>query len=245
MTINEKTTYTATSLPYAPPRETREEAEADEARGIELAAFLAVLPTLTEEQWERVAEREASQDEACLAEWGKAWDAAESASPVAARDAALDEVWERGMEWDAPQDAAWAALAIIVRDLITPDQFDTLTAPMRAAGVNFDALANHNEREQPDEENKLIRLLEALPETTERGFRYTEIPFRDYQGSPERHLSIQESSLATEARLWVGFDTVMVDLNGGDDPKILERGHLDEATVRKLRDTLTTWLDAD
>ena len=245
MTIEEKTTYTATSLPYAPPRETREEAEADEARGIELAAYLAVLPTLTKDQWERVASQSASQGAAWDEVWDEAWYAAESGESWPASRESQDAVWERVMELDAPQDAAWAALAIIVRDLITPDQFDTLTAPMRAAGVNFDALANHNEREQPDEENKLIRLLEALPETTERGFRYTEIPFRDYQGSPERHLSIQESSLATEARLWVGFDTVMVDLNGGDDPKILERGHLDEATVRKLRDTLTAWLDAD
>lgn len=111
MTIDEKatTTYKATSLPGAPPRETRAEAEADEARGIELAAFLAVLPTLTKEQWD------------------------------AARGAA------RGAAWDVAQDAAWAACAIIVRDLIARGQFDTLTAPMRAAGVNFDALTTGSE----------------------------------------------------------------------------------------------------
>ena len=132
MTIREKTTttYTATSLPGAPPRETREEAEADEARGVELAAYLAVLPTLTKEQWERVA----------------AWDASQYAARGAARGAAWDAAWAaaRGAEWDAAWDAAWAAVAIIVRDLITPDQFDTLTAPMRAAGVNFDGLTNNN-----------------------------------------------------------------------------------------------------
>ena len=33
-----------------------------------------------------------------------------------------------------------AALALVVRDLITPDQFATLTAPMRAAGIDFDTL---------------------------------------------------------------------------------------------------------
>ena len=128
MTIREKTTttYTATSLPGAPPRETREEAEADEARGVELAAYLAVLPTLTKEQWERVAAWDASQYAARGAAWAAAWAAA------------------RGAEWDAAWDAAWAAVAIIVRDLITPDQFDTLTAPMRAAGVNFDGLTNNN-----------------------------------------------------------------------------------------------------
>ena len=77
MTIREKTTttYTATSLPGAPPRETREEAEADEARGVELAAYLAVLPTLTKEQWERVA----------------AWAASQYAARGAARDEARDE----------------------------------------------------------------------------------------------------------------------------------------------------------
>ena len=140
MTIREKTTttYTATSLPGAPPRETREEAEADEARGVELAAYLAVLPTLTKEQWERVAAWDASQYAARGAAWAAAWAAARGAEWDAAWDAA------RGAEWDAAWDAAWAAVAIIVRDLITPDQFDTLTAPMRAAGVNFDGLTNNN-----------------------------------------------------------------------------------------------------
>ena len=140
MTIREKTTttYTATSLPGAPPRETREEAEADEARGVELAAYLAVLPTLTKEQWERVAAWDASQYAARGAAWDAAW--------AAARGAEWDAAWAaaRGAEWDAAWDAAWAAVAIIVRDLITPDQFDTLTAPMRAAGVNFDGLTNNN-----------------------------------------------------------------------------------------------------
>ena len=70
------------------------------------------------------------------------------ASQDAGRGAALDEVWEQIEEWDAPQDAAWAACAIIVRDLITPDQFNTITAPMRAAEIDFDGLTNHNEREQ-------------------------------------------------------------------------------------------------
>ena len=33
-----------------------------------------------------------------------------------------------------------AAIALLVRDLITTKQFDILTAPMRAAGIDFDAL---------------------------------------------------------------------------------------------------------
>ena len=135
MIIEEKTTYTATSLPGAPSRKTRAEAEADEARGVDLAAYLAVLPTLTKEQWERVAAQGASQGEA----WDEAWDVADG-TWRASREC-QDAVWERVMELDAPQDAAWAALAIIVRDLITPEQFDILTAPMRAAGIDFDALA--------------------------------------------------------------------------------------------------------
>lgn len=85
---------------------------------------------------------------------------------------------------------------------------------------------------------------EALPETTPRGFRYTEIPFRDYRGTPERNLSVQESSSASEPKLWVGFDTVHVDLNGDGTQTLMERGHLDEETVRKLRDALTAWLEA-
>ena len=40
-------------------------------------------------------------------------------------------------QWVAAWDAAWA---LLVRDLITTEQFDTLTAPMRAAGINFDSL---------------------------------------------------------------------------------------------------------
>ena len=72
--------------------------------GVEVAAFLDLLPTLTNTQW--VAAR-------------TAW--------VAARDATRVAAW----------DAAWA---LVVRDLITTKQFDILTAPMRAAGINFNSL---------------------------------------------------------------------------------------------------------
>lgn len=41
-------------------------------------------------------------------------------------------------QWDAARDAA---LALLVRDLITTGQFDVLTAPMREAGIDFDALS--------------------------------------------------------------------------------------------------------
>ena len=152
MTIEEKTTttYTATSLPSAPPRETRAEAEADEARGVELAAYLTVLPTLTKEQWERVAARDAARaaarDAARAAARDAAWDAARDAAWDAARDAMRGAAWDAA--WDAAWNAAWGACAIVARDLITPDHFDTITAPVRAAGINFDVLTNHNEQKQ-------------------------------------------------------------------------------------------------
>ena len=154
MTINEKTTYTATSLPGAPPRDTRAEAEADEARGVELATYLAVLPTLTVEQWARVASQSAARDEAWNtarvaarvaargAERDEAWDAARAAARAAARGT-WDAAWDAGAALYVAWDAARAACAIVARDLITPDQFDTLTAPMRAAGIDFDGLAIH------------------------------------------------------------------------------------------------------
>lgn len=148
MTIEEKTTttYTATTLPGAPSRETRAEAEADEARGVELAAYLAVLPTLTREQWERVATWDMARGKAWNAAQGVAWSAARDVERNAAEDAAWDAA--RGIaslfsSRFAARDAARAACAIIVRDRITPDQFNTLTTAMREAGVDFDGLTNH------------------------------------------------------------------------------------------------------
>ena len=113
--------------------------------GAEVAAFLDLLPTLTRTQWDaawaaaRYAARDAASGAARDAAWSAAWAAAWSAAWAAARDAA----------WDAARDAAWltawnAARALVVRDLITAEQFDTLTAPMRAAGIDFDALGEDN-----------------------------------------------------------------------------------------------------
>ena len=54
-------------------------------------------------------------------------------------DAASDAAWDAA--WDAARDVTLdAAGALVVRDLITTKQFDILTAPMRAAGIDFDAL---------------------------------------------------------------------------------------------------------
>ena len=112
MNILEKHTYQSTALPDAPERLTRAEAEADERRGVELAAYMSLLPTLTVEQW----------------------DAALSAAWSAARGAAWGEA--RGAAWVAGRVAA----TIVARDLISGEQFAALTAPMRAAGIDFDNL---------------------------------------------------------------------------------------------------------
>ena len=97
--------------------------------GAEVAVFLDLLPTLTTTQWAAalVAARDAARD--------AAFDAARYAARVAAWDAAFNAASDAA--FDAASDAA---LALLVRDLITTEQFDVLTAPMRAAGIDFDTL---------------------------------------------------------------------------------------------------------
>ena len=54
-------------------------------------------------------------------------------------EAAREVTW--GAAWIAAREATReAARALVVRDLITTEQFDALTAPMRSAGINFDTL---------------------------------------------------------------------------------------------------------
>ena len=76
--------------------------------------------------------------------------AAKDASRIAAREAAKDAsldafrvaAWVAA--WDAAREAAWvatgdAACAVVVRDLITKDHYQTLTAPIRATiGSDWD-----------------------------------------------------------------------------------------------------------
>ena len=98
--------------------------------GVEVVAFLDLLPTLTRAQWDA------------------AWDAARSAARDATSDAA----------WDAARSAARSATrdatrALLVRDLITTKQLDSLTAPMRAAGIDFNALTGATDtRYQEDDQ---------------------------------------------------------------------------------------------
>lgn len=67
-----------------------------------------------------------------------ALDAAEDAICLAAEDAAEDAIWLAGgraawAAWDAWVVARGTAAALVVWDLITPDQRDFLTAPIRTA----------------------------------------------------------------------------------------------------------------
>jgi hypothetical protein len=109
-----------------------------------VAAFIARLRTLTPEQADRlnaawVAAGDAAWDgvaawEAAGAAAGDAGDAAWVAW-VAARYAA----WDAVATWDAAGAAAGAAagdaaLALVVRDLISPEHFATLVAPFVEAG---------------------------------------------------------------------------------------------------------------
>ena len=117
--------------------------------GVEVTAFLDLLPTLTTTQWYAAwdATRSATRSAAWYAAGDALWDATRSATRSAVRDAArvatryaaraATRGAARGAARDAACDATWA---LLVRDLITTEQFDTLTAPMRAAGIDFDAL---------------------------------------------------------------------------------------------------------
>ena len=111
--------------------------------GVEVAAFLALLPTLTNTQWDAI--RDATWFAARGAARFDARVAIRFATRAAAGDAArfdgrvATRIATRGAAWDA-------ARALIVRDLITTEQFDVLTAPMRAAGIDFNALTESDRR---------------------------------------------------------------------------------------------------
>lgn len=64
---------------------------------------------------------------------------------------------------------------------------------------------------------------------TDRGFGYWLIENRDYAGDPPYRVSIQESSLATERKLWLGREGA-------------GRMHLSEQAAREVRDALDAWL---
>jgi hypothetical protein len=81
----------------------------------------------------------------------------------------------------------------------------------------------------------------GLPGRSERGFGYMRFEYKDYRGGEPRSFSVQESSLATEQKLWVGPDESHINDHG----IIFEapRAHLGIEEVRKVRDALTAWLE--
>lgn len=118
----------------------------------QVEAFLALLPSLTVEQWE--AARGVATTWSASARTS-AWAAVEETPLTDAADTAREAAWNTAWDTAYTGDAAWetvwdagyaadAALALVVRDLISREDFDTLTAPFRAAGVDFDALGKED-----------------------------------------------------------------------------------------------------
>ena len=96
-------------------------------QGAEVAAILDRVSRLTGDEARRLAAaRNAARDAAGSSAWSAARAAAWGAVRAAARDAAGSSAWSAAR--DAARAAAWAALT---RDLITTEQYDTLTAPWR------------------------------------------------------------------------------------------------------------------
>ena len=103
-----------------------EELPAHEAlgpQGREVAELVETARGLTPDQLDAInTARTATRDAALSAALDAAWDAVWEAARKTARVAALD----------ATPDAAWnAVLAVLVRDLIAPEQYDILTEPWR------------------------------------------------------------------------------------------------------------------
>jgi hypothetical protein len=109
--------------------------------GEAVAALIERCKTLTYGEVRQLAAAwAAARDAAWDAAWGETWNSARGAAWDAAWDSARDAA--RGAAWEAARDSAWdsawnaaggaagdAALALTVKDLITPDQFDLLYGP--------------------------------------------------------------------------------------------------------------------
>jgi len=124
--------------------------------GEQVAAYIKRCKTLTTKElddlaawgaawaavWDavRAAARDAARDAAWDAAWGAAWTAVRAAVRAAARDAAWTAAWTAA--WDAVRDAA---VALVVRDLITREQFDALYGPW-ASAIAADTFASATRR---------------------------------------------------------------------------------------------------
>ena len=110
----------------------------------EVEAYLALLPKLTDVQWAavRTEARTATRDAEWAPAWDAAWDTAWHEGWAAERNAAWDAAWDATkVIADAPGGvAANIATALVARSLLTSEQFGILTAPMRAAGIDFESL---------------------------------------------------------------------------------------------------------
>jgi len=125
-------TYQSTLLPRSPIRHNLAQAEADEARGAEMMAYLAMLPGLKNHPASSDSDKTSYLSrEAC-------WDVALKTGLDASSRSAWDSAW--ALARSGPRDVALSAIAIVVRDFISVEQFDLITAPMRLVGVDFDKL---------------------------------------------------------------------------------------------------------
>ena len=94
------------------------------------------LGTAEDAAWDAAwdAARDAAWGAARAAAWDAAWDAAGAVAGAAAGDAAGDAARDAGWgaAWDAAWDVGWgAAGALVVRDLIRTEHYDTFTRPWR------------------------------------------------------------------------------------------------------------------
>jgi len=107
----------------------------------QVAALIGRVAAITEDEARRLR---AAQNASWYAAWDAAWGAARDAAWDAARGAAWDAAWNavRGAAWDAAWNAVrdaerrsvWgAACALVTRDLISTEHYDTLTTPCRTA----------------------------------------------------------------------------------------------------------------
>lgn len=83
-------------------------------------------------------------------------------------------------------------------------------------------------------------------EAFERGFQILDFEYHDYTSCVPRRFQVQESSLATERKIWIGPDAPEI-LTPGEQPNAVaeehySRAHLNEAEARRVRDALTELL---
>jgi hypothetical protein len=119
-------------------------------QGVHVAALIERCGSLTADEMSRDAAWDAARDAAWDAAWAAArdatwaaaWDATRDAAWAAARDATWDATWAaardatRDAAWAAARDATWdaawdATRALLVRDVLAPEHYDTLTRPWR------------------------------------------------------------------------------------------------------------------